>query len=105
MPYYMDIPDTEQAYLDALPLSSVAQDRIREFIAGFIANVPDAFRNDPANRPSLARLTSWSSTSSGTSGATVDSIGSISISEMMPHSSAYSSSATSTITKPAHALQ
>jgi hypothetical protein len=50
VPYHVDLPDTEQAYLDALPLSPLAQDRIKQFIAGFIANVPDAFRNDPTYR-------------------------------------------------------
>jgi hypothetical protein len=51
LPYFVHIPDTERAYLDSLPLSDTAKQRVEDFIDYAIAQVDDAFRNDPANRP------------------------------------------------------
>ena len=51
MPFHLDIPDAERAYLDGLPLSPEAKGRIDRFVEQFIANVPDGFRLDPENRP------------------------------------------------------
>jgi hypothetical protein len=48
--YWLEIPDSEQAYLDGLPLFDSAKERIREFIGYALADVDDAFRLDPANR-------------------------------------------------------
>jgi hypothetical protein len=49
--YQVHIPPTERAYLDNLPLSDVARERVEDFITYAIADVDDATRNDPANRP------------------------------------------------------
>ena len=54
MSFHVDIPDTERAYLDSLPLSAEAKERINRFVGRFIANVSDGFRLDPANRPNAA---------------------------------------------------
>ena len=54
MPYQVDISDADRAYLDGLPLSREAKERIDRFVEQFIANVPDEFRLDPANRPDPA---------------------------------------------------
>jgi hypothetical protein len=51
LPYQVDISDADRAYLDGLPLSPEARERIDRFVEQFIANVPDEFRLDPANRP------------------------------------------------------
>lgn len=53
MSYHIHIPDAEREYLDNLPLSPEAKERVRRFAEQFIANVPDAFRLDPENRPTL----------------------------------------------------
>lgn len=47
MSYNVDIADGEKAYWDALPLSSEAKDRIKQFIA----DVSEDFRRAPVNRP------------------------------------------------------
>jgi hypothetical protein len=49
--FHLDIPDAERAYLDSLPLSPEANERVRRFVEQFIAHVPDEFRLDPENRP------------------------------------------------------
>jgi hypothetical protein len=49
--YQLDIPDTERAYLDGLPLSPEAKARINRFVEQFIAEVSDEFRLDPESRP------------------------------------------------------
>jgi hypothetical protein len=49
--FHVDISDHELAYLDNLPLSPEAKERVNQFIEQFIANVPDEFRLDPENRP------------------------------------------------------
>ncbi len=50
MPYFVHITDADSAYLTGLPLSDTAKGRVNDFIEYAIANVDDAFRNDPANR-------------------------------------------------------
>jgi hypothetical protein len=50
LPYQVDIPDAERAYLDGLPLSDEAKERINRFIEQVIADIPDAFRLSPENR-------------------------------------------------------
>lgn len=52
MAYLVNISDSDQAYLDGLPLSETANGRVDDFIDYAVANVDDSFRNDPANRPS-----------------------------------------------------
>jgi hypothetical protein len=49
--YHIHIPDREQAYLDALPLSPRAKEIVDRFIERFISNVSDEFRLTPENRP------------------------------------------------------
>jgi hypothetical protein len=51
LPYQLDIPDAERAYLDNLPLSPEAKERVNRFVDQFIADVPDEFRLAPENRP------------------------------------------------------
>jgi hypothetical protein len=48
--YQVHISDADRAYLDGLPLSVTAKERVADFIDYAIAQVDDAFRNDPANR-------------------------------------------------------
>ncbi|HLN32001.1 MAG TPA: hypothetical protein VK395_29990 [Gemmataceae bacterium] len=50
MAYHVHFKDSDKAYLDALPLSSEAKEKIYNFVRYAIAEVGDAFRNDPANR-------------------------------------------------------
>ena len=50
MAYFVHITDADRAYLAGLPLSDTAKERLEDFIDYAIAQVPDAFRNDPANR-------------------------------------------------------
>ncbi len=50
MPYFVHITDADRAYLNSLPLSDKAKERVEDFIEYAIAQVDDAFRNDPANR-------------------------------------------------------
>jgi hypothetical protein len=50
LPYQVDIPDAEQAFLDGLPLSIEAKARINQFVEHTVGNIPDGFRLDPANR-------------------------------------------------------
>jgi hypothetical protein len=50
LPFHIHLPDSEQAYLDNLPLSATAKERLNQFIGDFIANVSDEFRADPINR-------------------------------------------------------
>jgi hypothetical protein len=49
--YIVHISDADRAYLDNLPLSEDAKERVAGFIEYAIADVDDTFRNDPANRP------------------------------------------------------
>jgi hypothetical protein len=51
VPFDVDVPDPEQAYLDGLPLSPEAKERVRRFIKESIPNVTDDFRLNPENRP------------------------------------------------------
>ena len=50
MPYFVHISDVDKTYLTGLPLSDRAKESVEDFIEYAIAQVPDAFRNDPANR-------------------------------------------------------
>jgi hypothetical protein len=50
LPYFVHITDADRAYLASLPLSETAKERVEDFIEYAIAQVDDAFRNDPANR-------------------------------------------------------
>jgi hypothetical protein len=49
--YHVHISDADRAYLDNLPLSEEAKEAVEDFIGYGIADVDDAFRHDPANRP------------------------------------------------------
>jgi hypothetical protein len=51
VPFNLDIPDTERAYLGGLPLSQEAKERTNRFVEQSIANVSDEFRLNPENRP------------------------------------------------------
>ena len=51
MAYDIHIPDSEQEYLDGLPLSSQVKERVKRFIEESIGNVSEEFRRDPENRP------------------------------------------------------
>lgn len=51
MPYLVHLSGDDRAYLSGLPLSDSAKERVEDFIDYGIANVDDAFRNDPVNRP------------------------------------------------------
>jgi hypothetical protein len=44
------MPDGERAYLDDLPLSPQAKERIDRFVEEFIAEIPDEFRLNAENR-------------------------------------------------------
>jgi len=48
--FQVDIPDAERAFLDALPLSAEAKQRIDRFVEEFIADVAEDFRLNPENR-------------------------------------------------------
>jgi len=50
LPYWVHISDVDRAYLNNLPLSDTAKKRVEDFVEYAIAQVDDAFRNDPANR-------------------------------------------------------
>ncbi len=50
MPYLVHITDSDRNYLNALPLSDTAKEKVDDFIDYAIAQVEDAFRNDPLNR-------------------------------------------------------
>jgi hypothetical protein len=50
LPYQVDIPDSERALLDGLALSPEAKERLNQFVEQTVANIPDNFRLDPANR-------------------------------------------------------
>lgn len=50
MAFHVYIPDSEQAYLDGLPLSPEAKALVSRFVEEFLADVPGQFRLDPANR-------------------------------------------------------
>jgi hypothetical protein len=52
VPYHVHVEDADRAYIAAMPLSPQAIQRVEDFLATTIAGIPDAFRNDPANRPS-----------------------------------------------------
>jgi hypothetical protein len=49
--FHLDFSDNHRAYLDGLPLSPEAKDRVDQFVEQHIANVSDQFRLDPENRP------------------------------------------------------
>jgi hypothetical protein len=49
--YLVHSSDADRAYLANLPLSDEAKEAVEDFIGYAIADVDDAFRNDPANRP------------------------------------------------------
>ena len=44
MSFLIHISDDERAYLDGLPLSSEAKERVRQFVERFITDIPDEFR-------------------------------------------------------------
>jgi hypothetical protein len=48
--FHVHISDADRAYLDNLPLSDRAKERVEDFIDYAIANIDDASRADPANR-------------------------------------------------------
>ena len=50
MSYFVHITDADRSYLAGLPLSDTAKEKVEDFIDYAIAQVGDAFRNDPANR-------------------------------------------------------
>ena len=50
MSFLVHISDADRAYLDSLPLSAEAKERVDKFIVDSIANVSDQFRLDPQNR-------------------------------------------------------
>lgn len=50
MSFHLHISEAERAYLDRLPLSPEAKERISQFVEQFVANVPDEFRLNPENR-------------------------------------------------------
>jgi hypothetical protein len=50
LPFLVHITNADRAYLAGLPLSETARERAEDFIDYAIAQVDDAFRNDPANR-------------------------------------------------------
>jgi hypothetical protein len=50
LPFLVHLSDADRAYLANLPLSDTAKERVDDFIDYAIAQVDDAFRNDPANR-------------------------------------------------------
>jgi hypothetical protein len=49
--YHIYISDANEAYLEKLPLSTVAKERVSRFIQGTIANVTDEIRFNLENRP------------------------------------------------------
>jgi hypothetical protein len=49
--YHVHISDADRGYLDNLPLSDAAKERVDDFIGYAIADVADAFRLDAENRP------------------------------------------------------
>jgi hypothetical protein len=49
--FQIHISDDERAYLDGLPLSPEAKERVRQFVERFIADIPDEFRVNTENRP------------------------------------------------------
>jgi hypothetical protein len=51
--YFLHINDPDQVYLDNLPISAPAKERLEDFIEYGIKNVNDAFRKNPMNRPQL----------------------------------------------------
>lgn len=50
MRYFVHITEADSAYLDALPLSSEARQRLRRLLIETIASTPDEIRLDPASR-------------------------------------------------------
>jgi hypothetical protein len=53
LPYFVHITDADRTYLAGLPLSATGKERVDDFIEYAIAQVDDAFRNNPANRTQL----------------------------------------------------
>ena len=49
--FHVHIADADRAYLEDLPLSLQAKERLNQFVEEFVANVTDEFRLDPNNRP------------------------------------------------------
>src|SRR5437868_544503 len=49
--YLIHLSDADRDYLQHVPMSETAKGKVTDFIAYGIANVDDAFRKDPANRP------------------------------------------------------
>jgi hypothetical protein len=47
----IQITDTDQAYLDGLPLSPQAQRSVQDFLQHELANIKDEWRADPSRRP------------------------------------------------------
>jgi len=55
VPFVAQIPDDVRAYLDGLPLSPAAKERVNQFIEQVVADVSDHMRLDPTNRPDAAK--------------------------------------------------
>jgi hypothetical protein len=51
MPFFLHITDADRAYIDSMPLSPQAWQRVEDFIETGIMGIEDGFRLDPANRP------------------------------------------------------
>jgi hypothetical protein len=49
--YDLQLSDYWQNYLENLPVSDNAKDKLSDFLEYGIASVSDSFRNDPDNRP------------------------------------------------------
>ncbi len=60
MAYFVDITEDDERYLDSLPLSKEARNRIQNFLVNTIGNVADAIRNDPGNRHEGSDQYFWS---------------------------------------------
>jgi hypothetical protein len=48
--FHVHLPDSEQAYLNNLPLSELARERVQQFISQRIADVSEEFRLNAENR-------------------------------------------------------
>jgi hypothetical protein len=54
----LHISDADRAFLDNLPLSPEAKDRVNRFVEQFIPNVSDEFRGIQQTGPARTSLTS-----------------------------------------------
>ena len=51
MSYHLQISERDRTYLDGLPLSNAAREKIDDFIEYAIEQVDDGLRTNPENRP------------------------------------------------------